>query len=273
MGSPEADKGANSDEKPQHRVRISRPFYLGKFLVTQEQWQTVMGSNPVKVEYKDEVEAKLYGEKNPVVGVSWEDCQGLFEKLNRKCGAGRGKFQLPTEAQWEYACRAGSATRYCFGDDESRLGEYASYDQGAASSGSSSGKPIEKFEWHEGGSRYDCRVSVPAATGGSSIMRIGADGQRCAIWRPVGQKKPNAWGAYDMHGNVWEWCQDWHDNDYGKLPTDDPVGPSGGRSRIARGGSWYDPAGSCRSAARGQFEPGARSLTLGIRASLVPADN
>ena len=123
--------------------------------------------------------------------VSWDDCQQFLGKLNAKVGTGAGKFALPTEAQWEYACRAGSTTRYCFGDDESQLGEYAWYDANSDSK-----------------------------------------------THPVGEKKPNAWGLYDMHGNVLEWCEDWYDEwwpkgsttpwYYASSPTDDPPGPSGG---------------------------------------------
>ena len=118
MGSPDSDKDASTDEKPQHRVRITKPFYLGKYLVTQEQWEAVMGNNP----------SHFKGPKNPVEKVSWDDCQQFLDKLNAKSARGRASSQLPTEAQWEYACRAGSTTRYCFGDDESKLGEYAWYD-------------------------------------------------------------------------------------------------------------------------------------------------
>ena len=117
MGSPDSDKDAYIGEKPQHRVRITKPFYLGKYLVTQEQWEAVMGKNP----------SYFKGPKNPVEQVSWRDCQQFLGKLNAKSATGGGKFQLPSEAQWEYSCRAGSKTRYCFGDDDSKLGEYAWY--------------------------------------------------------------------------------------------------------------------------------------------------
>ncbi len=214
MGSPDSDKHALPSEKPQHRVRITRPFYLGKYLVTQEQWEAVMGSNP----------SHFKGSKNPVEQVSWEDCRGFVEKLSAKRGG--GKFLLPTEAQWEYACRAGSTTRYCFGDEESGLGEYAWY---AANSGITT--------------------------------------------HPVGGKKPNAWGLYDMHGNVWEWCQDWYDEGYyANSTTDDPTGPSGGSFRVLRGGCWNYPAWICRSAFRYWLVPGDRIFHLGFRVSRVAAD-
>ena len=215
MGSPDSDNTSRG-EKPQHRVRITKPLYLGKYLVMQEQWQTVMGNNP----------SHFKGPKNPVERVSWDDCQQFFDKLNAKSRPGGGKFRLPTEAQWEYACRSGSTEKYCFGDDEAQLGEYAWYTKNA------------------GGQTH-----------------------------PVGEKKPNAWGLYDMHGNVWEWCQDWYNGEYyAHSLADDPTGSATGSIRMLRGGGWGSAAGLCRSAGRNVYAPGVRDDDLGLRVSLVPAD-
>ncbi len=219
MGSPGSDKHASDDEKPQHRVRITKPFYLGKYPLTQEQWEAVMGNNP----------CNFKSPKHPVDKVNWDDCRQFLDKLNRRQGKQAGKFQLPSEAQWEYACRAGSKTRYCFGDDEARLNEYA---------------------W------YGAYFEVPPAT------------------HPVGRKKPNAWGLYDMQGHLWEWCADWYDGRYyARSPADDPTGPAMGSHRAARGGSWRTSASGCRSASRiGDLDLGDRFPNLGFRVCRVPAD-
>jgi len=189
------------EKQSTHKVTITKPFYLGKFEVTQEQWERVMGSNP----------SNFKGAKNPVEQVSWEDCQTFIRKLGEKVPG--YTFRLPTEAEWEYACRAGSSSEYCYGDDAGGLGEYA---------------------WYDGNS-------------GSKT-------------HPVGEKKPNAWGLYDMHGNVWEWCQDWYGNLDSNAATD-PVGPSSGSYRVLRGGSWYDDAALCRSASRSSVDPSYRITT------------
>ncbi len=219
MGSPDSDNNAGRDEKPQHRVRITKPFYLGKYPVTEEQWGAVMGNNPNSVK----------NAKNPAENVTWDECQQFVKKLNAKSGTGGGRFQVPSEAQWEFACRAGSTTHYCFGDDASKLGEYAW--RYAVLSG-------EKPETH-----------------------------------PVGQKKPNAWGLYDMHGNVWEWCADWYDAGYyAKSPVDDPRGPATVSNRVVRGGFWAIDASLCRSASRGSRAPERRNFLLGFRVCRIAAE-
>ena len=217
MGSPTSDDNAGANEKPQHRVRITRPFYLGKYLITQEQWKAVMGNNP----------SVLKGAKNPVENINWDDGRRFLDKLNAGLGPGEGKFQLPTEAQWEYACRAGTTTRYCFGDDPSGLGQYAWF-------GENSGLTTH----------------------------------------PAGEKKPNAWGLYDMHGNVGEWCADWYGGGYYAVsPTNDPTGPTSGVNRVVRGGTWNRDAARCRSAHRYfDFTPVSDDYYQGFRVSLVPAD-
>jgi formylglycine-generating enzyme required for sulfatase activity len=213
MGSPAADKDAHTDERPQHRVRITKPFYLGKYPVTQEQWEAVTGSRRGAVK----------GPKNPVDSVTWDDCQQFLDQLGKQVGR---NFQLPTEAQWEYACRAGSTTNYHFGDKEAELDAYAWYRK---NSGMTS--------------------------------------------HPVGEKKPNAWGLYDMHGNVWEWCADRYDDQYyAQSPTDDPMGPEQGSCRAIRGGGWDTPAGRLRSARRSAVPPTRWDYLLGLRVCLVPAE-
>jgi len=191
-------------------VTISKPFYLGATEVTQAQYQAVMGANPSRV--KDPAA--------PVENVSWNDAAEFCKKLSERT---RQTVRLPTEAEWEYACRAGTQTAFSFGDDPSALGDYA---------------------WHLGNS----------------------DGRS----HPVGQKKPNAWGLYDMHGNVWEWCADW----YGEYPKDaatDPSGPASGAARVLRGGSWLfgDPA--CFRCAYRYAAPAYRGGSVGFRcAAAVP---
>ena len=202
------DMGSNSgdgDEKPVHGVTISRSFYLQATEVTQGQWRSVMGNNPSYFE----------GDDLPVESVSWNDVQKFIRKLNAREGG--NKYRLPTEAEWEYAARAGSTGKYCFGDDEGRLGEYA---------------------WYKSNS-----------------------GARS---HPVGGKRANTWGLYDMHGNVWEWVQDWY-GDYSSGSSTDPVGRSTGSNRVARGGGWHDTAGDCRSAYRGWYGPGYGGSGLGFR--------
>jgi formylglycine-generating enzyme required for sulfatase activity len=209
MGSPDDEEGRYSDEGPVRRVTLDG-FWMGKYPVTQAQYQAIMGTNP----------SHFKGDNRPVEQVSWNDAKEFFRKLSQRTGK---TFTLPTEAQWEYACRAGTTTRYSFGDDAGRLGEYA---------------------WYIGNS----------------------DSQT----HPVGQKKPNAWGLYDMHGNVWEWClDDWHGN-YNGAPVDGSRwGDGTGSYRVIRGGGWNPSAGYCRSACRLRHAPGIRWHLNGFRAVML----
>jgi formylglycine-generating enzyme required for sulfatase activity len=208
-------------EEPAHKVTITKSFYMGKYEVTQAQWEAVMGQNPSR--YR-----KFKKVNNPVEQVSWEACQAFLKKLDEKFGKFAVKFRLPTEAQWEYACRAGSTSKYSFGDQGSDLGEYG---------------------WFEGN---------------SLVVGFG----RCP--HPVGEKKPNAWGLYDMHGNVSEWCADWYDGGYYKeSPPDDPSGPSSGSSRVVRGGSSGDFALDCHSAFRFCLWPASEIYICGLRVVCV----
>jgi len=208
MGSDHGD----DNEKPVHTVRLSRPFYLGMYPVTQRQWEAVMGSNP----------SRFQGPEHPVERVSWNKVQEFIRSLNTH--GGRALYRLPTETEWEYAARAGATGAYCFGDDVTQLAQYAWY----------------------------------------------ADSAR-SITYPVGQLQPNAWGLYDMHGNVWEWAQDWYDNqEYARraatgIAVVDPAGPASGSDRVLRGGGYSSPARSCRSAGRGSDVPGYLSTDRGFR--------
>ena len=228
MGSPDDYMGANNAEKPQHQVRITRPFFLGIHEVTQGQYQAVMGENPSLFKGSDDL---------PVEQVSWLDavlfCNKLseqekktpFYRINGRevTIAGGNGYRLPTEAEWEYACRAGSTTLYPFGDDMSKLGDHA---------------------WYESNSGLKTH--------------------------PVGQKRPNAWGLYDMLGNVWEWCQDWYEDGYYRAsPPADPPGPSEASARVIRGGSWYYSAWYCRPAYRNRYVPEYRNYDLGFRVAAV----
>ena len=212
MGSPESEEWRRVAEGPQHRVRITKPFYLGVFEVTQSQWESVMGSNPSN---------GIRDADSPVENVSWEYCQEFIRRLNERSEEQGEVYRLPTEAEWEYACRAGSTTRYYFGDDASMLGNYS---------------------WH-----------------------LGTSGGRT---HPVGGKKPNSWGLYDMHGNVWEWCSDWYgENYYANSPVDDPQGPATGSARVERGGDWCSGARQCRSSYRGGYDPAYTYGLQGFRLS------
>ena len=206
-----ADK--NPDEKPPHPVTL-RSFLMGKTEVTQGQWKTVMGSNPSRF--------SQCGDDCPVEQVSWNDAQDFIRKLNQKTGL---VFRLPSEAEWEYAARAGSTSEWTHGNDESRLADFA---------------------WFSVNSR--------------------------AKSQPVAQKRPNAFGLYDMHGNVWEWVQDcWHDN-YAGAPLDGSAWTTGcsDSKRVLRGGSWNSVPTGLRSADRSWDTPDSRYSVYGLRLARTP---
>jgi formylglycine-generating enzyme required for sulfatase activity len=230
MGSTNSDRDAYDDEKPQHSVRITHPFYLGIYPITQAQYQKVIGTTPSH--FKDQPE-------NPVESVSWYEAVGFCNRLSEmenmkpfyKIKGGsvtipskiNPGYRLPTEAEWEYACRAGPETRYSFGDDPAELGEYAWYSE-------------------------------------NSDQKT----------HPVGRKRRNAFGLYDMHGNVWEWCWDRYDADYYKQfsehsPAVNPLGPSQAADRVIRGGGWLGIPRGLRSAYRYGLVPGYRGFDLGFR--------
>jgi formylglycine-generating enzyme required for sulfatase activity len=207
MGSPSDEQGRYSYEGPVHHVNLEKAFHMGRYEVTQKQWRAIMGDNPSYFKGDDNL---------PVEWVSWDDVQEFIMKLNEK--EGTDKYRLPSEAEWEYAARAGTTTGYSFGDSESKLGDYAWY-------------------YENSGSKT----------------------------HPVGQKKPNSWGLYDMHGNVWEWVQDsWHDS-YDGAPADGSAWERDGAFRVFRGGCWGYFAGDWRSAHRGCSGPRFRGHVLGFR--------
>ena len=215
MGSPAAEL-TRRDNETQHRVKISRPFYLGICEVTVAQFDNVMGTRP----------SHWKADNNPIEQVSWEQVTSFCRKLSASAAeqqAGR-VYRLPTEAEWEYACRAGSQTPFSFGSNPEEFGVYGWFLKNSDSRSHS-----------------------------------------------VGQKKPNSFGLYDMHGNVWEWCQDW----YGEFETDlavDPTGAVASLSRVRRGGSWEHLPRHGRSSHRSYLPPDYRYCKLGFRVALTPAN-
>jgi sulfatase modifying factor 1 len=214
MGSPETEEGRR-DIETQHKVTITKAFYMQTTEVTQSQWKEVMGTEPWK--------GKSYVKEGPnyaATYISWDDAVAYCKKLSEKESV---TYRLPTEAEWEYACRAGTQTTWSFGDDEASLGDYAWHDKNAYD--------IDEKYAHE-----------------------------------VGLKKPNAFGLYDMHGNVFEWCHDYRGDDYYKQsPAKDPPGPTSGSSRVLRGGSWPDDTRFSRSAFRLRYVADDRDDFNGFR--------
>jgi len=219
MGSPESDLDSTPGERPQTVVTLTKGFWIASRETTQAQYLAVMGSNP----------SFFTGDLNrPVEQVTWNDAESYCTLLTtQERTAGRipsnWSYRLPTEAEWEYAARAGSSLRFSFGDDPGYVG-------------------LTFFGWY-------------SANSGSTTHIVGG-------------KAPNAWGLYDMHGNVWEWCRDWYATYPGGQVTD-PQGPATGSDRVMRGGSWDGDAFCCRSAYRVNYSPGGQSIILGFRAVLA----
>jgi formylglycine-generating enzyme required for sulfatase activity len=209
MGSGGDEPERCPEEGPRHEVCIDRGFYLGVSAVTQAQWASVMETHPW-----DGVPCVHNHPDHPAVCISWEDAHRFLEALERSTDV-TGAFRLPTEAEWEYTCRAGTQTPWSFGDEEALLDDFGWYFWNA---------------WHA-----DLRYA-----------------------QPVARKQPNAWGLYDMHGNIWEWCQDQY-GPYGTEPS------TTGSYRVVRGGDFNRGAPDCRSAARAAHLPPTRSCLIGAR--------
>lgn len=213
MGSPVDEEGRDSDEGPQRLVTVQR-FAMSKYEVTQKLWIEIMGNNNNPSRFK--------GDNLPVENVSWNEVQEFCQLLNQRLKlTGSSRFRLPTEAEWEYAARARTTSRYSFGDDE---------------------ESIKDFAWYIENSSHKTH--------------------------PVGEKRPNKFDLYDMHGNVWEWCQDISTDSCERASRDTSsgmIGRSQAADRVVRGGSWRRDAVACRTAARDGYAPGYRNSSLGFR--------
>ncbi len=222
----------SGDEKPVHQVTIRDGFYMGKYEVTQAQWQAVMGDNP----------SKFKGDNLPVETISWIDAQNFIQKLNALNDG--FIYRLPTEAEWEYAARAGTT------------GDYAG--------------SLDTMAWYgnNAGRQYIDAAEIWRTDKSNYVKRITDNGNQT---HAVGTKQPNAFGLYDMHGNVWEWCQDWYHENYNGAPGDGSAWESGGEQkyRVLRGGSWYLYATYCRSAFRLDLTPDNRNDSDGLRVVAV----
>ncbi|OED43783.1 sulfatase-modifying factor protein [Chromatiales bacterium (ex Bugula neritina AB1)] len=215
MGSPEEEPERDDDEQ-QHEVELTSGFWLADTACTQALWQAVMGENP----------SEFTDAENPVENVSWHDAMEFLEKLNNHTAD--GLFQLPSEAQWEYACRAGTTSAFYLG--ENITSEQVNFDGNAPYNN----EPESKYR-------------------GKTV--------------PVKSFTPNPWGLYQMHGNVREWCSDWFEHDYPAGKQIDPVGPEDGARRVLRGGCWINGGRRCRSASRAHYVPDGRDDRVGFRLS------
>jgi formylglycine-generating enzyme required for sulfatase activity len=250
------------DEHPQHRVRITKPFYLGAYHVMRGQFRQFVKDTGYKTDAEKGANSGAYGwnpdkkkfefnkkyswrntgfeqtDEHPVVNVSWNDAVAFCKWLSRKEGK---TYRLPTEAEWEYACRAGTTTRYYSGDDPETLARAGNVADATAK--------VKFPDWKE---------TIEASDG-------------YVFTSPVGSFQPNAFGLYDMHGNAWQWCMDWYGKKYyAKSPADDPIGPDSGDSRVVRGGSWNSRPNFARSSIRAGNSPDNRNFDAGFRVARAP---
>ena len=269
-------------ELPRHKVRITKSFYMGQHEVTLAQFLKFYHAANYKVEierdgkpswgYQDGklIESNRFRPwaplawkpemDHPVIYVSWNDAVAFCEWLSKKEGK---TYRLPTEAEWEYSCRAGTSSRYHFGDDQEELIRFANVaDKDRQNESEKNGGKAVIAMFDKDGKKTDTDIPYPF------LSR--RDGY--AWTAPVGKFRPNAFGLYDMHGNAWEWCSDWGDDDndyYAKSPTDDPQGPSAGSSRVLRGGGFNDTPVSLRCANRPVGVPSVRNYSDGFRVVCV----
>lgn len=249
------------DETPAHRVRITSGFFLGKHPVTVGQFAEFVertgyrteperdgtggyGFNPANRTFEGRSTAYSWrntgfpqDDDHPVVNITWNDAAALCEWLT---AVESRRYRLPTEAEWEYACRAGTTTRYCCGDDVASLADYANL----------------------------CDAATATALPDWARFALESD-NGFPFTAPVGSFRPNAFGLYDMHGNVWEWCNDWHEDDYyARSPVDDPPGPAEGEVKVRRGGAWHSWPLYVRSAFRNYNSPESRYVGVGMRLAM-----
>jgi len=258
-GDDLSDAGWFKNEHPQHRVRITKPFYLGTCHVTRGQFRQFVAATAYKTDAEKGKKPGAWGwnpdtkefgfnekyswrnvgfeqtDEHPVVNVSWNDAVAFCEWLSKKESK---TYRLPTEAEWEYACRAGTTTRYSSGDDPETLAKVGNVADATAKA------QFPDLTW-----------TIKASDG-------------YVFTSPVGSFQPNAFGLYDMHGNAWQWCADWYGAEYyAKSPADDPNGPGSGDSRVLRGGSWIYRPDSSRSAKRDWLAPDDLGYYSGFRVS------
>jgi formylglycine-generating enzyme required for sulfatase activity len=231
MGSPDTEPGHRTNEAPVHEIVIGKPLFMGIQPVTQAQYLTVMGKNPARF-----TPANGGSPQHPVEMVSWDDaaafCRQLSERPEER--AAGHSYRLPTEAEWEYACRAGTAT--AFGHGATFLAGQGNFD-----------------------AAYPCGDASPGVALGHTT--------------PVTRFPASAWGLNDMHGNVWEWCSDWYaEGYYRSSPLRDPVGPPEGKLKVLRGGSWRNHGSACRAAYRNALAPHQKDSATGFRVMLVLAE-